>query len=164
VPAATVSAPAVPAATVPAATVSAPAVPPAMVPAATVPATAESAATVHTATVHADPLEPDLSALSRVAKTCRTRSEAAAAVYAALCKICTDDGDDALVEVELRNPDETRSGWWEVWYEWHPEKLDHWADSVYIRGRWGYARAINRCAVAFCPRAADDIDWACQNM
>jgi hypothetical protein len=169
VPAATAPAPAVPAATVPAATVSAPAVPAATVPAATVPAATVSApavpaATVHPATEYADPLEPVLSALSRVAETCRTRSEAATAVYAALCKICTDDGEDALVEVELRDPDETRSGWWEVWYEWHPEELDHWADSVHIRGRWGYARAINRCAVAFCPRAADDIDWACQNM
>jgi hypothetical protein len=119
---------------------------------------AGAATVMPAATVNAGPPAPNLRGFSRVAKACKTRSEAAAALYATLCKICTDNGDDPLAEVDLLDPDETHSGWWEVWYEGHPEALDHWAESLEINGDWGYFNAVNSFAVTLCPPSADNVD------
>jgi hypothetical protein len=62
--------------------------------------------------------------------------------YATLCKICTDNGDDPLKEVDIRGPDETHTGWWEVWYEGHPDALEYWADGFDARGEWGYTSCV----------------------
>jgi hypothetical protein len=123
---------------------------------------AAGAEVTRTAAAQSGPLEPSLDGFSRVARACKTRSEAAAALHAALCKICADNGDDPACEVSLRGPDETHTGWWEVSYDGHPEALDNWAESLKARGDWGRVQAVNTVAVAFCPPSAKNMGWTLQ--